>query len=443
MTRIAQQAGDTLMTNQSIIIDRRLNGKGKSTVNRERFMRRYRQHIQHAVNHAANRRSITDTVSGESITISNKKLSEPFFHHSTEGTIQQILAGNKQFITGDKIRRPPQQNQQSGPGQKSSDSTQTAADDFIFHINREEFLNYLFEDLALPNMLRKTLNDSQEFITRRAGYTRNGTPERLHVLRSVYNAHARRIALFGKERREIKMLQQQLEQTETNHDHTGHAEEEEIKERINTLKKKISHLPFIDNFDLKYTTLTKTPVPANKAVMFCLMDVSGSMTRDIKDMAKRFFLLLYLFLQKNYESVEIIFIRHHAEARECNEEDFFYCRETGGTVVSSALNLTDEIIKKRFDSNHWNIYIAQASDGDNWEADSPRCQKIITKNLLPCIRYFAYVEITERQHQNLWRAYQTLQKQSPEYFSTAHIRHFNDIYPVFRQLFEKREQVQS
>ena len=173
--------------------------------------------------------------------------------------------------------------------------------------------------------------------------------------------------------------------------------------------------------------------------MFCVMDVSGSMTREIKDMAKRFFLLLYLFLERNYEAVEVVFIRHHSEARECDENDFFYARETGGTVVSSALRLTDEIISERYSPNDWNIYIAQASDGDNWEADSSKCHDIILKKLLPVCQYYSYVEITDRHHQNLWHEYKSIEKEHPGHFAMQQIRSHADIYPTFRRLFEKKE----
>lgn len=423
---------------RSIIIDRRLNSKGKSTVNRERFMRRYRQHIRRAVNDAVNRRSITDTESGESISISKKNLSEPVFHHDSDGQTEQVLPGNREFVGGDRIRRPRGQGG-GGAGEGKASDKGEGVDDFVFHINREEFLEYLFDDLELPNMLRKELQDSNEFTMRRAGFTSAGSPERLNVVRSLRCAHARRIALSGKDRREVRGLKRELREMEVSPEDTDQEQVNAIRERIMALNKKMRRVPFIDDFDLKYTNVTKVPSPSSKAVMFCIMDVSGSMTRDIKDMAKRFFFLLYLFLQKNYESVEIVFIRHHAEARECNEENFFYARETGGTVVSSALKLTDEIIQERYQSSNWNIYVAQASDGDNWEADSPRCSQIIRDKILPQVQYYAYVEITDRQHQNLWREYQKLKDENSEYFSMAHIRQFGEVYPVFRELFEKRE----
>ncbi len=423
----------------SIIIDRRRNSKGKSTVNRERFMRRYRNHIRKAVNDAVNSRSITDTDSGEEISINKKNLSEPFFHHGKGGKREQTHPGNKEFITGDRFKRPKGGGGGGGAGDGDASDSGEGMDDFVFQIDRDEFLEYLFDDLELPNMVRKELKDSTEFSWRRGGFTNVGSPDRINVIRSLRGAHARRIALSGKDRKEIRALKRELREMEVSPDETDKDRAAEIQLRIKELNEKIKRLPFIDDFDLKFNNMIKVPIPSSKAVMFCVMDVSGSMTRDIKDMAKRFFFLLYMFLQRNYKKVDVVFIRHHAEAKECDEHDFFYARETGGTVVSSALTLTRDIMQDRYNPKDYNIYVAQASDGDNWEADSPKCSKIISEDLMPLLSYYSYVEITDRHHQNLWHEYKRLEKDHPDYFAMAHIRSPADIYPVFRELFEKRE----
>ena len=422
----------------SIIIDRRLNGKKKSTVNRQRFLRRYRGLVKEAVQNAVDQRSITDVESGSNITIPKKDLNEPVFHHGKGGHHGHVHPGNKEFNQGDRIARPPGGGGQgSGEGQ-ASDSGE-GADEFAFQINRDEFLEYLFDDLALPNLVRKELKDSTDYKLKRAGFTTAGSPDRLNVVRSLRAAHARRIALSGKERKVIRTLKRELREMEVSPDEVDLQEIRRIREEINVLNKKLKRLPFIDDFDLRFNNMSKVPQPSSKAVMFCVMDVSGSMTREIKDMAKRFFLLLYLFLERNYEAVEVVFIRHHSEARECDENDFFYARETGGTVVSSALRLTDEIISERYSPNDWNIYIAQASDGDNWEADSSKCHDIILKKLLPVCQYYSYVEITDRHHQNLWYEYKSIEKEYPGHFAMQQIRSHADIYPTFRRLFEKKE----
>ena len=176
--------------------------------------------------------------------------------------------------------------------------------------------------------------------------------------------------------------------------------------------------------------------------MFCIMDVSGSMDQATKDMAKRFYILLYQFLTRSYKDIEVVYIRHHTQAKEVDEQEFFYSQETGGTIVSSALKLMNEIITERYNAGEWNVYAAQASDGDNWADDSPQCSEILRNKLLSTIRYYAYIEITTRAHQSLWREYQNI-CQTHNNFAIQHIRNVEDIYPIFRELFKKSRQHQG
>ena len=213
----------------------------------------------------------------------------------------------------------------------------------------------------------------------------------------------------------------------------------ELQNKIIKLKNKISRIPFIDPFDLKYNRRVMQPSASSKAVVFCIMDVSGSMDEAKKDLAKRFFILLYLFLTRTYETIDLVFIRHHTSAKEVSEQDFFYSRETGGTVVSSALQLMADIIHDRYPANEWNIYGAQASDGDNWNNDSPHCKELLMNNIMPFVQYFAYIEIMPRHHQSLWDEYLTVKSAYPR-FAMQSIAHMQDIYPVFRQLFGRHIQ---
>ena len=197
----------------------------------------------------------------------------------------------------------------------------------------------------------------------------------------------------------------------------------------------MQRIPYLDPIDLRYRNRVRTPVPTSKAVMFCLMDVSGSMDEGRKELSKRFFILLYLFLTRHYEKIELVFIRHHTQAQEVDEENFFHARETGGTVVSSALVLMEEIIKARYDPGQWNIYGAQASDGDNWHHDSGRCREILNDKLLPLCRYFAYVQVAD-EDQNLWEEYTRVRDSNP-HFAMQKIITPAQIFPVFRDLFKK------
>ncbi|EXJ16529.1 YeaH/YhbH family protein [Imhoffiella purpurea] len=421
----------------SHFIDRRLNGRNKSAVNRQRFLKRYKTQLKRAVADAVDNRSITDIDSGEKVGIPSRDITEPVFHHGKGGVRDMVHPGNKEFMRGDKIRRP-EGGSGEGSGQGKAGKGGAGEDDFVFELSREEFLDLLFDDLELPNLVRNQLIGTTEFKTVRAGYATQGAPNNIDVVRSLKGAIARRTALGAPSRSRIRELEEEIEGLLA----SGVAEDDiqvrERREEIDRLKTRIAALPFIDTFDLRFQSFVKDPQPTSKAVMLCIMDVSGSMDQVRKNLAKRFFILLYLFLQRNYDKIEVVFIRHHTIAQEVDEQEFFYSRETGGTVVSSALNLAYEVVKERYDSSVWNIYAAQASDGDNWDSDSGVCRDIMIQQLMPLMRYFAYVEITPRQHQSLWYAYQEVMAAHP-HFAMQEIGGAEDIFPVFRELFKRQE----
>jgi uncharacterized sporulation protein YeaH/YhbH (DUF444 family) len=421
----------------SYIIDRRLNAKNKSAVNRQRFLRRYRHQIQKAVSDAVSERSITDIDKGGKISIPARDISEPTIYHGQGGYNTRVLPGNKHFSEGDKIARPEGGSGQ-GSGGNASDSGE-GMDDFSFTLSQEEFLDFMFDGLELPNLIKRQLSGLEEFKTVRAGIANEGQPGRINIVRSLRSANMRRIALASGKRRQLEELQRELLVLESASEELRDTKRlEQLRDAVAKLEKAISRIPWLDTFDLKYNLHIKQPIPRSKAVMFCIMDVSGSMDQATKDIAKRFFILLYLFLQRNYEKTEIVFIRHHTSAKEVDEDEFFHSRETGGTVVSSALRLMDEIIQDRYSPEQWNIYGAQASDGDNWGEDSDVCRDILIDNLLPNCQYFSYIEITNNEHQALWTTYETIRDDYPDYFALQHIREVSDIYPVFRELFHKK-----
>ena len=418
----------------SNFIDRRLNSKGKSTINRQRFLRRYNKQIKESVSEAITKRSVTDLSSGEQITIPKKNLQEPFFHHGKGGVNERIHPGNDQFVKGDKINKNQQGSGKNGSGDGDASNEGQGEDDFIFNISNEEFLNALFEGLELPN-LKKTENSKiLEYQTHRAGISNDGNPSNINIVRSMRQSFARRIALIKSRKNRLHALEEKL-LTFNNKDESN--EKKALISEIEELKMRISKVPFLDDFDLRYNSYSTKAVPTSKAVMFCLMDVSGSMDQATKDIAKRFYILLYMFLNKNYKEVDVVFIRHHTQAKEVDEQEFFYSQETGGTIVSSALELMKEIMLARYPDNEWNIYGAQASDGDNWADDSPKCKKIIQEDILPHSRYYTYIEITKRSHQTLWKEYESIAETNKD-FQLQHIQSVEDIYPVFRDLFKKK-----
>ncbi|MBU1488152.1 MAG: YeaH/YhbH family protein, partial [Gammaproteobacteria bacterium] len=310
-------------------------------------------------------------------------------------------------------------------------------DEFVFQITQEEFLDFMFEDLELPNLIKRHLTGSDTFKSVRAGISNEGNPSRINIVRTLRSAHARRIALSGSSRNKLKSAQAELERLKLEQpDNLGDIQA--LEEEVSKLRARIKRIPFLDTFDLKYNLLVKQPNPSSKAVMFCLMDVSGSMTQSTKDIAKRFFILLYLFLKRNYDKIDVVFIRHHTSAKEVDEEEFFYSRETGGTIVSSALKLMQEVMTERYPINEWNIYAAQASDGDNWNDDSPVCRDLLINQIMPFVQYFTYVEITPREHQALWFEYEQVSEAFADTFAQQQLVSAGDIYPVFRDLFQRR-----
>jgi uncharacterized protein len=414
------------------IVDRRLNGKNKSVVNRQKFLRRYKKQIRKAVADAISSkdRSIEDIGKGGEISIPVDNTAEPVFRHGSGGINERIQSGNKEFIPGDTIKRP--QSDQSGSS--ASDSGE-GVDDFVFQLNKEEFLNFFFEDLQLPNLVKTKLSSIDEYTLMHAGHTSSGIPPNINILRSTKGALSRRIALRNPLKKQLKKLQQELQLAEEKKQHKKCLL---LQAEIKQLKKRITAIPFIDDFDLRYNSFTRQPKPVTQAVMFCIMDISASMDRNRKDIAKRFFMLLYLFLTKTYKRIQLVFISHHTRAKEVTEEEFFYSKETGGTVVSTALELMRDITQERYPLGDWNVFAAQASDGDDWDIDPIKCKDILMRDIMPKVQYFAYIEITNNPSQDLWYEYQHV-KRAYEFFAMKKIQQLSDIYPVFRELFAKTE----
>jgi uncharacterized sporulation protein YeaH/YhbH (DUF444 family) len=417
------------------IIDRRLAGKNKSIGNRERFLRRYKEQVKDAVKRAIDGRSIKDIERGEDIHIPRKDISEPVFGHGQGGIRETVHPGNKDYTQGDRIGRP-KGGEGGGSGKGQASDSGEGEDDFVFSLSKEEFMQVFFEDLALPNLVRTELAETPEWKSHRAGFTSDGTPSNLHVVRSMRGAIGRRIAIGAGTRSELREMDDRLVLLKRRAgDVVVDKEIAELEEEIKALRARLARIPFLDPIDLRFRNRVRTPVPTSKAVMFCLMDVSGSMDEQRKELSKRFFILLYLFLTRHYDKIELVFIRHHTQAQEVDEENFFHARETGGTVVSSALVLMEEIIKARYSPASWNIYAAQASDGDNWHHDSGRCRELLAEKILPLVRYYAYVQVAEEE-QNLWEEYTQL-TEPYAHFAMRKATEANQIYPVFRDLFKK------
>lgn len=423
------------------IIDRRKNGKGKSIPNRQRFLKRVSKNIKEMMHRSIRNGKISDiaTGSGGKVRVPVRDVKEPTIHHGRGGLTQRVLPYNRSFIEGDRIPRPPSGGQGQGSGAGGDGEGE---DSFTFSLTKDEFLNYFFEDLELPDMADKQINIVEEYKYRRAGFSCSGNPARLDILRSMREAVGRRLALSAKDRGELRKLKAELvvvnqEIFEATHagDTVTDLEERRAELLIKILEIKSGiRIPFVDDMDLRFRQWRKEPVPATQAVMFCVMDVSASMSEWHKDLAKRFFMLLYLFLYRSYERIELVFIRHHTEAREVNEKEFFHDRDTGGTMVSAGLELLIQIAKERYNRSQWNIYVAHASDGDAWGDDILATQEHF-REILKMSQYYFYIEVSKRDNSELMDA---LCSVAGSNFATAQVSDASEIYPVFRGLFEKR-----
>jgi uncharacterized sporulation protein YeaH/YhbH (DUF444 family) len=417
------------------IIDRRFDSKHKSSVNRARFLERYKGQIRKAVSDAINKRGIRDIDNGEKIGIPGKDIAEPQFSHGRGGVWETVRPGNDRFNSGDQVERPPGGAGGQGPGQASQDGE--GLDEFLFTLTKDEFLDIFFDELALPNLVKQQLAHVEQTRRVRAGYTQSGVPANINLARTMRGAASRRIAVGGPYAAQLRALMAELDEKK-NRLADNDPELARLRHEIAHLRIKMERVPFVDSFDLRYSNRVQVPQPSTQAVMFCLLDVSGSMDEGRKNIAKRFFMLLYLFLTRNYERIDVVFIRHHTVASEVDEDEFFTSRESGGTVVSSALELMHKIVVARYPSSLWNIYGAQASDGDNWGDDSPRCRALLDEKILPLTQYFSYIEITDGPPQNLWQEYTRLQASHPGQFAMRRIATVADIYPVFRELFKRQ-----
>jgi uncharacterized sporulation protein YeaH/YhbH (DUF444 family) len=414
------------------IVDRRLNPGSKSLENRQRFLRRAKALVQGAVKKSSEGRDIKDVLEGGEVSIPLDGMHEPRFRREG-GTRDRVLPGNKKFVEGDILPRSGE-----GRGRASQPGEGDSEDDFRFVLSRDEFVDLFLDDLELPDLAKRKLAEAEGEGLQRAGYTTSGSPANISVSRTVQLAMARRVALRRPRPETIARLEAELE------DCVEEDRRAELAAEIEALKAKARRIPFIDPIDIRFRRFETVPKPVAQAVMFCLMDVSGSMSEHMKDLAKRFYMLLYVFLTRRYRHVEIVFIRHTDRAEEVDEDTFFHGPASGGTMVSSALEAMRDIVRSRFRPADWNIYAAQASDGDNSLSDSAVTGRLLTDMILPVSQFFAYLEVGETSgstfdmpDSSLWTLYQRLRTEGAP-LSMRKVSDRSEIFPVFHDLFQRR-----
>ena len=421
------------------IIDRRPNPHGKNLENRQRVLNRARSAVARATREAVDQGTLREVGHEQTVTIPADSLQEPSFHTVfTSGKRQVVLSGNKEFSTGDRLKRP-EGGGGGGGGSGAGQGEGESEDGFRFVLTRDEFLDLFFEDLELPDLVKNQIVATETVTPVRTGISVDGSPSQIDMARTMRHSMARRIGLRRPKPLEVRELEAQIAALERNGetDRLG-----PMRLELEKALRRLARVPWIDPVDLRYRRYTMAPKPSARAVMFCMMDVSGSMSEQMKDVAKRFFLLLHVFLERRYKRVEVVFIRHTETAEECDEQTFFTDPRTGGTVVSTALTEFTRIQKERYPQDSWNIYAAQASDGDNSPSDTHTAVAMLENDILPVVQHFAYIEVAAsaaviRGETDLWRGYDPLARRAAK-LAMRRVFDRRDIFPVFRDLFGRK-----
>jgi len=424
--------GNTLT---SVIVDRRAQ-KGKSTANRQRVLKRLDGALKAQLGKLIARHKLRDPAQPAEVTIERKDASEPrLILDPASGSSGRIIPGNDKYRIGDKIANSSSDGQGgggNGPGAGDGDSDDE--DTFRFVLSRTEYLSLLFEDLELPALIKKDLLEIDENRFRRGGVMRYGNPGSVCVARTFKASIGRRVAAEAQHAEAVEEAEAAVIAARK----SGNPVLLETAERaLAEVSRRTGEIPFLDPVDLRHRNLVEVQSPCTAAVMFCLMDVSSSMDEARKDLAKRFFMLLHLFLTRKYKKVDLVFIRHTDAAQEVDEDMFFNGTQAGSTKVLSALAKMNEIIAARFPSSSYNIFGAQASDGDSFGADSTESSEYLRSQLLPMSRYFVYAEVGSNPLQgttSLWSAYREIES---ERFNMASVNSRNEVYPALAKLFQR------
>ncbi len=420
------------------IIDRRPNPHGKNLENRQRVLARARGAVARATQAAIDQGTLREVGRDQAVTIPADALQEPSFHTVfSSGQRQVVLSGNREFSTGDRLARPKGG---GGGGSGAGQGGGEGEEGFRFVLTRDEFLDLFFEDLELPDLVKKQIVTTETMSPVRSGNSIDGSPSQIDMARTLRQSMARRIGLRRPKPPEVVALEQAIALLEASGDDAERLVA--LQAELALALRRMARVPWVDSVDLRYRRYTMTPKPSARAVMFCLMDVSGSMTEQMKDLSKRFFLLLHVFLERRYKRVELVFIRHTETAEEVDEQTFFTDPRTGGTVVSTALAEFARIQRARYPHDSWNIYAAQASDGDNSGSDTLKAVTMLENDILPLVQHFAYIEVAHsaaqiRGETDLWRGYDPLSRREPR-LAMRRVSDPRDIFPVFRDLFGRK-----
>ncbi|MAH43612.1 sporulation protein YhbH [archaeon] len=371
--------------------------------------RRHKKKIEKAI-----REGVYDIVAEESIIGQDgkKKIRIPvrgikeyrFIFGDNQSNSKVGSAKDKDVTRGQSIGEAPKEKQ---PGSEAG--TEAGEEYYEVEITLEELAEYLFADLELPELEKKRLKKITSESFKRHGYRNKGIRPRLDKKKTAINRIKRK--------------------KKSSLDNLKHDNDDNSEERFS-----------FHNNDLRYKHIKQTQKESNNAAIFFIMDISGSMTKEKKFLARSFYFLLYQFLRHRYEAIEIIFVAHDTQSYEVNEQQFFTRGAGGGTLVSSALQHTHEIITQRYHPNSWNLYCFQCSDGDNWENDTSICNQAVM-TLKQICQLYCYCEIEPERERIEWQGQR--ESRLSNAFSSFVDRRFKivkifdklDIWPAFRKVF--------
>jgi len=372
--------------------------------------RRHKEKIEKAI-----KDGIHDIVAEESIIgqSGKKKIKIPvrgikeyrFIFDQGNGSKGVGAAPGKDIKKGQKIKDGKKQ---KGKGRPDKPGNEKGDDSYDVEISLDELAKYLFDDLELPELEKKKSAElfSEKF--KRKGYRKKGIRPRL----------SKKETLKNKIKRKNAAIRNKTHDPSEDERFTFHED------------------------DLKYKHIAVTKKPITSAVIFFIMDTSGSMTKRKKYLARSFFFLLYQFIRYRYQNIETVFISHTTEAVEVNEDDFFKKGSSGGTYISSGLKMAYEITKDRYPPGTWNIYTFHCSDGENWQEDNPKALEYMSK-LVDLSQLSGYIQIKAEQDkiwgQEMAKIFSPLVSDS---FKVVNISGKKDVWPEFARLFGGKYELQ-
>lgn len=388
----------------------------RSASDRRRHKKKIEDAIKDGIHNIVSEESIIGQDGKKKINIPVRGIKEYRFIYGDNKDNKRVgSAPGKDVNRGQKVGDAEKQ---KSPGNKGGNEKGTEY--YEVEITLEELAEYLFADLELPDLATRTIKNITGEKWKRHGYRSDGIRPRLDKKQTAINRikrmkAAQRIKNANEEQQEIEG--QDLQEEE--------------------------RFPYHEN-DLRYRHIKKDVKESSNAVIFFLMDISGSMSQEKKFLARSFYFLLYHFINSRYKKCEVVFVAHDTEAYEVDEDRFFKRGESGGTKVSSGLQMVQDIINKRYHPSSWNIYCFQCSDGDNWSEDNKKTLELAAQIRDVC-QLFGYCQIEPKAERTAWDAnnkllaiYLPLLEQN---FKMVEIAEKSDIWNAFKKLLGKRVQV--